>query len=478
MKCYHCDTENLEGAQFCKKCGRRLDGMSLCTACGKMTPADGEYCIYCGSNRNAPVYSMPLRFPLPETPQGKSAAVPAAAGFPVRTAEKPKARKEKAPEYTAPPAEGNSFLPTRAAEIVGKISEIAALVTAALSLIFTFLIGASPKVEAGGASTGTTGGFSIFYFFGDAFQTAYTEKNSKLIAQTGAFFGTGCVVFGLLLVVLSVVFLARRIVLIVQKKTDKGILAPAAMTYLAYLFTVALFLLCIGQKAEVAGVSTSVAANVGTVAGIVLGAVALAAAFILSVLKQGMTGEMRDYLIRTCSSVLYAILAFVAIGLLGSGAVFMTTEALGIKTSTVQGFHPLFTQIASEYVASGSSETYAALYNITAALSAVLVVAAAAACVTGSRALSDLISSPGGKLQKRTLAFAIAAGLCLAAAGVMMAVVSLVYVGKMGNEALSAALGVPIGLAVIGVLMCVLAIVRKKFSLPEEEPADVVPALS
>ena len=44
MKCYHCDTENLEGAQFCKKCGRRLDGMSLCTACGKMTPADGEYC--------------------------------------------------------------------------------------------------------------------------------------------------------------------------------------------------------------------------------------------------------------------------------------------------------------------------------------------------------------------------------------------------------------------------------------------------
>ena len=134
--------------------------------------------------------------------------------------------------------------------------------------------------------------------------------------------------------------------------------------------------------------------------------------------------------------------------------------------------------VASEYVASGSSGTYAALYNITAALSAVLVVAAAAACVTGSRALSDLISSPGGKLQKRTPAFAIAAGLCLAAAGVMMAVVSLVYVGKMGNEALSAALGVPIGLAVIGVLMCVLAIVRKKFSLPEEEPADVVPALS
>lgn len=63
MQCNFCETENPETAVFCKKCGKRMDGMALCSACGKLTPADGEFCVNCGSNRNAPVYSMPVRFP-------------------------------------------------------------------------------------------------------------------------------------------------------------------------------------------------------------------------------------------------------------------------------------------------------------------------------------------------------------------------------------------------------------------------------
>lgn len=48
--------------QFLQKCGRRLDGNSICPTCGKLTPADGEYCIYCGSNRNAIVEkNLPLK---------------------------------------------------------------------------------------------------------------------------------------------------------------------------------------------------------------------------------------------------------------------------------------------------------------------------------------------------------------------------------------------------------------------------------
>lgn len=51
--CPRCGTENLSEAVFCKKCGKRLDGMSVCPNCGKLTPADGEFCIFCGANRNS-----------------------------------------------------------------------------------------------------------------------------------------------------------------------------------------------------------------------------------------------------------------------------------------------------------------------------------------------------------------------------------------------------------------------------------------
>ena len=480
MKCYHCETENPEGAQFCKKCGRRLDGLSVCTACGKLTPADGEYCIYCGSNRNAPVYTMPLRFPEAEIPKGQY-ALPAAVQRPAHTEARRqayaepqlKARKEKAQKSLLSadgPGAGGSFLPARAAGIVGKISDVAALVTAVLSLIFTFLIGASLKVGTGGVSAGTPGGYSIFYFFGDAYAMTYEGEIPLKMARVGAVFGTVCTVCGLLLVATSAIFFIVRAVKFLQKKTDKGILAPAVMTYLAYLFAVALFMLCISQKVELAGVSTSVSANIGTTAGIVLGAVALAAAVILSVLRQGMEGELRGYLIRMCSAAVYAILAFVAIGLLGNGVAFMTSDALGASASTTQGFLPLFSQIAAEYM---GNNTYVKMYNTILALGIILVIAVAAVSWMVSFTLSDILSSPGGSLQKRTPAFAILAGIFFIAAGAMMAAISLVYVGNRGNEAFSASLIVPIVIIVIGVFMSACAIVRKKFSPPQEEGSSV-----
>ena len=54
MQCIFCETQNPEGALFCKKCGRRLDGMSLCAACGKTAwvpfqprPEQLVYCAKC-----------------------------------------------------------------------------------------------------------------------------------------------------------------------------------------------------------------------------------------------------------------------------------------------------------------------------------------------------------------------------------------------------------------------------------------------
>ena len=60
MICARCGQENPENATFCKKCGRRLDGMALCPNCGKFTPADGEFCIHCGANRKR-IVTLQLR---------------------------------------------------------------------------------------------------------------------------------------------------------------------------------------------------------------------------------------------------------------------------------------------------------------------------------------------------------------------------------------------------------------------------------
>ena len=36
--------------------------MGVCSFCGGLTPADGEYCINCVANRNAPAYLLKTRF--------------------------------------------------------------------------------------------------------------------------------------------------------------------------------------------------------------------------------------------------------------------------------------------------------------------------------------------------------------------------------------------------------------------------------
>ena len=79
MHCKICGTDNPDGARFCKKCGKRLDGMTTCPSCGKDTPADGDFCIYCGAGlRSADAKSAGPDGPAAERTDGKFNAYPAA----------------------------------------------------------------------------------------------------------------------------------------------------------------------------------------------------------------------------------------------------------------------------------------------------------------------------------------------------------------------------------------------------------------
>ena len=48
MKCPKCGFENLEEANFCIKCGHRIDGKVPCPKCREYIPNDAEHCPHCG----------------------------------------------------------------------------------------------------------------------------------------------------------------------------------------------------------------------------------------------------------------------------------------------------------------------------------------------------------------------------------------------------------------------------------------------
>ncbi|HEY96172.1 MAG TPA: protein kinase, partial [Dehalococcoidia bacterium] len=48
MKCQNCETNNNEGAKFCKKCGQPLKTELICPRCGHANSLDSEFCEECG----------------------------------------------------------------------------------------------------------------------------------------------------------------------------------------------------------------------------------------------------------------------------------------------------------------------------------------------------------------------------------------------------------------------------------------------
>jgi len=52
MKCQKCEFDNLDGMNFCGKCGAKLE--TVCPQCGFSNPAGYEFCGKCGCNLSLP----------------------------------------------------------------------------------------------------------------------------------------------------------------------------------------------------------------------------------------------------------------------------------------------------------------------------------------------------------------------------------------------------------------------------------------
>ena len=474
MQCFNCGTENPQEATFCKKCGRKLDGTALCSACGKYTPADGEFCIYCGSNRNAPVWLMPARFESSVPAAGGAEAAPAATAAmrvcaPAATAQ-PAPRDQRQIKAKVKTDASAAAAVGMANGIMGKIALILSAVGALIPLIFVFLIDNSYSMGAGGVSGGSPMGYSIFHYFGDAYKSVFdTQSVLGNAALMGAVIGTVCSVVAIGGTAAAFAFTAVRAVKIFKGKADGGLLAPAATTYAAYVGGAALVLVCMAQRAELAGVSTAMVANIGTVAGIVLGGIVILAACVLSAISQGMGGNIKFFAVNAGSKCLYAAFAFAAIGLAGGCAAAVSVPDM--DAGFTYGIATFLAQVA----ALGSDAETVDAYNGCLAVEFIFTAVLIALCAAAALAFGRVAALPGSGSDKRTGMFMLISGVAAVVAGVMMIVASSIYVGRAGST-FAVGAGIPVGVIICGLAMIAATvggnIAAKKISTPVQAQTD------
>ncbi len=461
MQCIYCDAENPENAVFCKKCGRRLDGMALCGACGKLTPSDGEFCVHCGSNRNAPVYEMPLRFPGAKNTSADAKAEKAYgnAVYAEGARNKKLARIQGDTEQYG--SEGIK-LRSKKSIITEKISVLCALAAAFFGMIFVFLIGAVQGASAGGGAAVGGPVKSIFYFFGEAFDaTNSTGGDVSTAKMLGAVIGTLCAVGALAGTAICFIITVIRLVKILRKQTHKSLLVPAFATYTAYICGIAMFLFCVSSNTDVAGVSIGFKASGATVAGIILGAVFLAASVVLGVVSRGIRTSVGEFVLHCTSKTVYAILAFVVLGLIGGGAIFLGMDSV----SSSYGIEAWFGMIAALYTNGKAGSAYSASLAVGILLSVFVLTF----CVLLTLALSKSFRSVENRINRFTFLTMFLTGVGAVLAGGLMFVGSSVYANNAGGMvAYSVSAGTPVAVIILGVLivagMIVYGMLSKKFA--------------
>ena len=165
MKCKQCNTDNPEGAVFCRKCGKPLtqDGLE-CPSCKHVCPPTAHFCAKCGATLPATEPAMPANEPT----MSESEPLIEAPSESQPVAEPPK--KE------APKSRGIGEHKQKKLNLASGILMMGAVF---LSLIFVFFIGVDYKVSEAGYYYSTYETYTIWHYFG----RAYTLLESSMIGH-------------------------------------------------------------------------------------------------------------------------------------------------------------------------------------------------------------------------------------------------------------------------------------------------------
>lgn len=311
MKCVRCGTENIEEAKFCKKCGKRLDGKAVCPNCGRMIPDDGEFCIYCGANRNAtyeenhPEGSKTLAS---ETNISNSGIyVPTRKPVEKAVSEKPVIADTKR----------NHFLHL--------FSSIFASLTILVCFIFAFLLGVTTSVGTASSAGVSDQIYNIYYFFSDAFKAIPDSSPVYSYGLIGPVLGLIAVILGLGGTVIVTIFGVREFVRFLQKK-EHNLQKYSVISLFTYLGFVVLYMMNMATSMSSSGVTISIILNGATIAGIVLGSVFMLASIVLNLIVRGSIKQnIKAYLINAISTAVFTILTIVSIPLIGKGIITISS---------------------------------------------------------------------------------------------------------------------------------------------------------
>ncbi len=285
MICKHCGENNEDTALYCGVCGTRLDDKKPCPKCGFFNEQESVYCMQCGTRLDGKkVCSCGATY------EGNFCTA-CGKGAPVHNEAKP----VKAPLSFKESLE-------KMKKPLQLFSGALAILAVFFSFVFLFCIGF--KDPAGGT-------MSIYDYFVDVFEEISTLSKQVEDTEFKTFFGVAGYTYAAVGLVGAIATLATvitfatiatvRYVQGLQGKTEKSAMKWCVMTFLSFAAGVGfLYSLNVAEIAySMYGIDVStgslVECNGATMAGLVLGAISIAGAFICHLAANFRKEDIKKY---------------------------------------------------------------------------------------------------------------------------------------------------------------------------------------
>ena len=498
MKCVFCGTDNPDGALFCKKCGKRQDGMATCPSCGKDTPADGDFCIYCGADLKAAAASAAgLNKSASNSAGSGEVGAYTAANIPegANSAHGYGTADESAHEAAAADYAVGEGRTTAVAAAVKRALKVAAeaftVLSALIGFIFVFFIGNDVSAGVSGVTAGLGGGYNIFYFFGDAYKNIEAMLESYGVGYqnfvnysyiTAAVAGTVCSALALAATVILFIATAVRYVRKLLKHMQKSATGLAAATFFSYVFGVALFMMCVGGCTKMEGGNVVVTVNGATVAGLVLGGLFIVASAASAVVYGINKSNAKQVALNGVTGAVAAVFAVIIAGVAANGMFGMTgNTGYGENLHATLGITEFFNMLASYSLTyyqnndnSGAEwKAFTDMFNAELVVNIVLLVFAVVFCILAVVSVSGIFSGFGKKIGARQVKSLVASGTFAVVAGIIMIVSDVLFLnwvkGYDGSTEYGAYVAVPVVVMLFGLLLIVCACIYTRFLRREEE---------
>ena len=499
MQCQYCGVENLENAVFCKKCGRRLDGMAVCPSCKNLTPADGEFCINCGANRNAPLFPE-IERTRGYKPKARTVYAYAESGENIigsASSETSCGGRIDCGTGESLSADGTAAK-SRIQSILEWVGEGCAAFAALIGMIFVFLIGYDVTLGQSIAASYKIEPQNIFYFFGgiykdisEAFEGGTYNEFMQWSTSIGAAIGTICSAFAIIVTsvffVLTVIRLVRRL----MHKTEKSAMFLGCATGVAYVVGAILFLMCVNTNCIIEGSSgletSKVVLSGATTAGLTLGLIGIIAAAACSLVVKFMHGNIINTIFKNAAVLVAAVLALIAFAVLAGQPLYVELDRSYFEqsytstlTSGLATFFIVFMTYFSGFYRPDDGATpygdgFVSFFNGQLATNIIVLVLVAAFCVLVVIAVKPLFVNSKTDSGLLSGILVCAAGFCVLAAGIVCIVSNMSVVSWLTETLVadslnsyirydvSAVTGGAIGAIVLGVLVAVCGVLHIVF---------------